>query len=307
MVFALQMPPPASAVCLQHCWAELIHSVQSNDLVETAAQRTASVSPANFKSALSTSRRLLASTANIAGPSSTRKRRADAPTQTAPVPSVQLPPLPFSTPRKKYKSTTNVDISALMTPSHKHSPRDSSPLRENYTPGSSQPTPSKLRPMEEEDEDDEVDEGQDNTPRKRKGAVDDGDDTERTPTKSVQSRLNAARRAREADGAAAFLALRPGTTPSAALAGAGAGAGATGSGASPHGADLHQSDPMNVFRVPSPQRMRRLRKRADWTSKEKVWSKKSSESVWAKLHIDVEGGRDPVAASVEDIILAAWP
>jgi hypothetical protein len=177
---------------------------------------------------------------------------------------------PFTTPRKKVKYSSGLDISGLLTPS-RHTPAKSSPLRQSVTPSKRKRGSAALVDVDENEEDEEDKDDEE----------EDGEDM-RTPTKAttLQDRLSAARRAKERDGAAAFLALRPGASPGTPSTSAGASANPT------------RVDPLialglvaardeDVFAAP--RTVRKLAERSDWTFRERVWSLPSAADAWALL------------------------
>jgi hypothetical protein len=142
--------------------------VQSKDLIESSAQRASSVSPAHFRSALQHSRRILASVSigPLEAGSSRRVSTRRSASSSSPAKSTSRQdaeegdagagedvsgtgsnvPSPYSTPRKKFKYSSGVDISGLVkttpgrrqglgTPSKSfHEPSIASPLRHSVTP-----------------------------------------------------------------------------------------------------------------------------------------------------------------------------
>lgn len=226
-----------------------------------------SVSPARFKSAMATSRALLESNAASASPSSSRRSQPSTPsssrvsTMPAPTPpAIRFDPTsPFMTPRKKFRATSTKDVSGLLTP-HKHSPAASSPLRAATTP--------RKRPVDEGDAE--------ATPSKRVQTAEAGrdDDEEvggdpQTPSRRASAR--AAAKAREREGAAAFLAMRPGSQPAKEME-------------TEEREEMMQAAPLasvdlqaEIDAVLGRRSRRRLRARRDWTFREDVWAPKRGE------------------------------
>ncbi|KAL1408191.1 hypothetical protein Q8F55_004996 [Vanrija albida] len=258
--------------------------VQSHDLLETAVQRASSVSPARFKSALATSRRLLA-TADAQSPS--RRRPA---TQSAPAPSAAPALSPFATPKKRFKYASGVDVSALVSP---HAPATGSPLRACATPSrlaaaenDADTTPSKRAG------------GGETTPSKRARGDDDEVELETTPTKRTSARRRAD------DDVAAFFALRPGA------------------GSSPDNGKAAAAAPPDASldflrRLPSPAplpRPRAKRPRRDWRYAEGVWGLDAARAAALVSELaagvrdgDADADPEPRGTTVPALILATWP
>ncbi|GFZ45080.1 hypothetical protein JCM24511_02806 [Saitozyma sp. JCM 24511] len=207
---------------------------------------------------------------------------------------------PFSTPKKKFKYSSGVDISSLV----KHSPAKGSPLRQSVTPSGrpeKRQTPTQRgavsdrhaavvgevgMPPTEGDEEEEEEEEEENdeegpesarTPTKRRtysSGVDRGGDLQAGPSAASTSASASTRSARRPGDTSAFFALRPGS-------------GDTGSGIAPQdhrGRDRDRSvSPTPEKRgVLAPRRnlqevreRRVLGKRRDWRYPEVVWAERS--------------------------------
>ncbi|WOO77560.1 Charged multivesicular body protein 6 [Vanrija pseudolonga] len=256
--------------------------VQSHDLLETAVQRASSVSPARFKSALATSRRLLAA-AEESAPSPSRRRPA---TQAAPAPTAVPALSPFATPKKKFKYASGVDLSGLVSSPHKHSPATGSPLRSSASASASAVA----------------------TPSKRAREVDDGDEVETTPTKPrATPRAASARKTHNDDDVAAFFALRPGagTSPD------------KGKGKA-EAEDTADANLDFLHRLPSPpavSRRRTKRPRRDWTYAEAVWALPDTTELLDGLAANASALRDeladdadtePKGTTLAALVLATW-
>ena len=107
--------------------------------MEKSAQKASSVSPAHFKSALQHAKRILSSIP----PETRRLPRASSSSNTSNAVSAagssltQVSPAksPFQTPKKKFKSSSGVDLSGLSKSPHE--PIKGSPLKQSLTPSKS--------------------------------------------------------------------------------------------------------------------------------------------------------------------------
>lgn len=270
--------------------------MQSHDLAESSLQRLSSVSPARFKSALATSRRLLES-AEASSPSGRRKRPATSSPTTSPTKVTTADAMsPFQTPRKKFKYTSGLDLTGLV---HAHSPSKGSPLKQSVTPSKRR---EKREIVDVSDSDNEVEA----TPTKRRTPA----AATTTAPRSPRSARQKARDQKEKDGKAAFLALRPGASdvPSIQVT------------------DEEGEDDLTPRRrspvrrlvdelQPRPTR-KRTRVRMDWTFRETVWASFDPEGeAHKRRRAELEEilrpfeNVEPVdgpAKTVDEIVLEAW-
>jgi hypothetical protein len=131
---------PSDRIFLSSVIRMLITRIQSHDLPPLSAQKASSVSPAHFKSALLRARRLLSQIEDQPqASSSSSKRTSPRTTTTNPGgggPSID-PLSPFTTPRKKFKYSSGLDVSDLLksgsASGHKHTPVTGSPLKFSST------------------------------------------------------------------------------------------------------------------------------------------------------------------------------
>lgn len=187
--------------------------IQSKDLPERSAQKASSVSPAHFRSALVRARRLLDATASSSSdhsPTRSSPRASTAATASGPAavgagPSVD-PLSPFSTPKKKYKYSSGIDVSDLLRSGSapgsgsRHTPAHASPLRNSTTAregeGDGEKTPTKRTKFR-----DPHDEPQ-------------GIDLANLDVEPGPSRPTPPSKRRRGDDLSAFMSLRPGSSPS---------------------------------------------------------------------------------------------
>ncbi|ORX37322.1 hypothetical protein BD324DRAFT_650922 [Kockovaella imperatae] len=311
--------------------------VQSKDLVESSAQKASSVSPARFKSALLKSRRILES-ASVGDPSldaSTSRRGSSASPSTRSTRSTRSHadqadadqvantgekrgsgPSPFSTPRKRFKYSSGIDISGLVkgglagggsppnTPKHQHEPSTGSPLRQSVTP-SSRRVRSALRggrvtEKKNDEEDGVVKEDEIRAGSEAEAAMIDEDamevdgQEERTPTKrvkfGVRQGVDLAIATEELDetprtrskrlDTSAFFALRPGASPSGSTARSLRNA-QTSSGMKSR--SIPVEDGLPEIRAPRANRstttsQKLKRRKRDWTYAERIWGLQTDES-----------------------------
>ena len=274
--------------------------VQSKDLLQSSAQKACSVSPAHFRSALATARRLLR-TVDLPDLTSSPTRRSSRASSSTKSPSkhdstaedpenavldpLSVIPSPFNTPKKKFKYSSGLDISDLMrtTPKSKHEPTMSSPLRHSVTP--SKRRASSLNPEEEGDNvatpigkaletlEEEPEHGANElrTPSKRvKYGTRPGVDLEHVDVPPV---ISSSRKKRE--DASAFFALRPGS-------------GSEGNMPSVQKSLLGRipfEDGLPEVHTPSMRKKRpdgykkpRTKRRRDWTFAEVVWDVAAEQS-----------------------------
>lgn len=274
--------------------------VQSKDLLQSSAQKASSVSPAHFRSALAHARRLLKTVdlpalgasppkrSSRASSSTTSPTKPDAPlasTDVAREAEETIAPAPnlFNTPRKKYKYSSGVDVSALIrnTPRSNHEPAMSSPLRHSVTPSkrpmssprdeAATPTGKTLEAIEEEAAAKAGDELR--TPSKRvKYGTRPGVDLERVEVPPV---ILSARKKRE--DASAFFALRPGVAGTASGDLVQDGLGKTPSGRIPFEDGLPEvHTPTFRRKRQEGERKARVRRKRDWTYSESVWTRDTS-------------------------------
>lgn len=201
-------------------------------------------------------------------------------------PSIKFDPLsPFSTP-KKFRATSTKDLSGLLTP-HRHSPAASSPLRNATTP--------RKRGAEEDGEDNEATptkrvrtglrdasgaQGEEGQEEGKEGEGEDGGEPQ-TPSRRASARAEAKRRERE--GAAAFFALRPGA-----------------SAPKPTEATQKDAEPApqlatvdlqaEIDAVLGRRQRRRVRPRRDWVFREEMWAPKVEEVGRILAEVDGQDG-----------------
>lgn len=190
---------------------------------EKSAQKACSVSPAHFRSALTHARRLLKTvdSPSLDASSSTRRSTRSSDTSPSKSQSLHVPdlglvegedvtpantsaPSPFTTPKKKFKFSSGIDISSLVRNTPKsvknaHEPSQSSPLRHSVTPSKRPQSPDDVAAADTEDV---------RTPTKRVKYVK-GVDLEHV---DVPAAISSTRKRKEDP--SAFLALRPGAVGS---------------------------------------------------------------------------------------------
>ncbi|WWD18577.1 hypothetical protein CI109_103030 [Kwoniella shandongensis] len=250
-------------------------------------------------------------------------------------PTPNPPPVsasPFTTPRKKYKYSSGIDISSLVrtTPRQAHDPVTASPLRQSMTRQASAkiPHPSTRKAgytsvgelgEEEEEEEEEVEVG---TPTKKiKYSNPTGIDLEHPPphihSPSTATASASARRRKNED-VSSFFALRPGGTETASSPMVGAHAHALAQVGEGWLHRLGQEDRGSVTRVRKvrEKKGRKVKKR-DWTFSETVWGGEPGEEVWDKVwgqlpewlerngRPSVETTRVETGSSLVDILLRA--
>ena len=293
------------------------HRVQSKDLVESSAQKASSISPARFRTALAKSRRIL-ETVSIPSldPSPSRRRPSSSSPSKAEKPAESeqeavgekraAGPSPFTTPKKRFKYSSGVDISGLVkgspgSPSsrHKHEPAAASPLRHSVTPSSRKPRGSKGKERDDGDgtnvddaddgygdEDDPMAvAGDGKTPTKRvKYAVRPGVDLD-TATEDLPDETPRTRRSRL--DTSAFFALRPGSASDAVTP--------NGERSTPRkGKYIPVEDGLPEVRPPRRSRPEtetkaEKRRKRDWTYSEPVWGMVTEDDKLAVRNVGLFG------------------
>ncbi|WVR06464.1 hypothetical protein IAU60_003495 [Kwoniella sp. DSM 27419] len=335
--------------------------IQSKDLPLSSAQKASSVSPAHFRSTLSRCRKLLESLPSSPGePSVSPSKRSPAKRGAGRGEETEVPPAvgagteagpssptkggtavedvlnPLSTPKKKYKFSSGVDIFSLVrtprTPRH-HEPVTASPLRQSVT---RQPSTKyakgdlttrlagEPRRVAEGNpgglsQDDDQGRGRDELEREveqEQGEEQDAGTGPGTPTKKVKyaqpvgvdlehppASIPAPTRKRKQESASAFFALRPGLSggPAATVSGLDPKARGTGVDAMREDEWMHRLPRERRTRQPREKKPSQVRK-VDWTYTEQVWSAGPAadlDKVWSELSMWLEQNGLPPAEGTE--------